>query len=84
MESNWQDIVLMVVGFTFAPSLVASILKRSKYPLLTSIPTFVGLLVMVGVYITLDLYLAAISTGLTAFCWSLLVVIKIEGMEGKI
>ena len=69
----WQDIVLMVAGFVFAPALVISIVRKVKYPLLTSLPTASALTAFVACYITLGLYLAAISTGLTTLCWYILV-----------
>jgi len=69
----WQDIALMVGGFIFAPSLIVSIKKRSKYPIGTSLPTAIALTAFVACYVTLGLYLAAISTGLTAICWYILV-----------
>jgi len=70
----WQDIVLMVAGFAFAPSLMVSIVRRSKYPLLTSLPTAIALTAFVVCYVTLGLYLAAISTGLAMICWYVLAV----------
>lgn len=68
-KTCWQDVVLMVGGFVFAPSLVASIIEGAHYPLLTSIPTAIVLTAFVVVYLSLKYYLAAFSTSLTAFCW---------------
>jgi len=69
----WQDFVLMIAGFVFAPSLVFSIVKKVHFPILTSLPTALALTAIVVCYITLGLYLAATSTGLTALCWYILV-----------
>lgn len=69
----WQDVVLMIAGFVFVPALVVSIIKKTKYPILTSLPTALALTAIVACYITLELYLAAISTGLTTICWYILV-----------
>jgi len=68
----WQDTVLMIAGFAFAPSLVVSIVRGAKYPLLTSLPTAIALTGFVVCYVTLGLYLAALSTGLAAVCWYVL------------
>lgn len=68
----WQDVVLMMTSFIFAPSLIVSIVKRVKYPALTSLPTAIALTIMVVVYASLDLWLAASTTVLTASCWYIL------------
>ncbi len=46
----WQDIVLMIAGFIFAPALIVSIVKRVKYPLLTTLPTVLALTAIVVTY----------------------------------
>ncbi len=68
----WQDIVLMATSFVFAPSLIVSIVKKTKYPAWTSLPTAIALTIMVVVYATLGLWLAASTTILTASCWYIL------------
>jgi len=72
MEIIWQDIAFMIGGFIFAPALVASIIKRTKLPAITSLPTALVLTMFVVCYVTLGLYLATISTTLTAACWYIL------------
>lgn len=74
MDVVWQDIVLMAAGFVFAPALFVSIVRKVKYPLATSLPTAIALTIFVVCYATLDLFLAAWSTGLTAACWYILVI----------
>ena len=69
----WQDIALMITGFVFAPALLVSIIRKTKYPLLTSLPTALALTVITFTFTTLNLYLAAISVGLTTVCWYILV-----------
>lgn len=76
MEVIWQDVGLMVAGFVFAPALVTLIVKRIKLPLRTSLPTAIALTAIVTFHITLELYLAATSVGLTAICWYILVIRK--------
>ena len=65
----WQDIVLMIGGFIFAPSLLVSIINKAVIPTATSLPTALVLTVFVACYLTLGLRLAAFSTGVTALCW---------------
>ena len=74
MQIIWQDIVFMIGGLVFAPALLVSIIKTAKYPLATTLPTAISLAAFVVCYITLGLYLAAISTGLTAICWLVLAI----------
>lgn len=69
----WQDVVLMIAGFVFAPSLIVSIRKRVKYPLGTSLPTALALVVVAICCVSLGLYLATVSTVFTAICWAILV-----------
>lgn len=68
----WQDVAFMIGGFIFAPALFISIRKKVKLPLVTSLPTALVLTMFVVCYVTLGLYLAAISTALTAICWYIL------------
>lgn len=68
-----EDIILMMGGFVFAPALIVSIIKKARYPVGTSLPTALALIAFTGCYISLGLYLAAFSTGLTTACWGILV-----------
>lgn len=68
----WQDYVLMIGGFIFAPSLIVSIVKGTEIPLMTSLPTAIVLTAFVICYISLKLRLAAFATALTALCWYIL------------
>lgn len=69
----WQDVAMMVAGFVFAPALIISIKKKTKYPLGTSLPTALALTVLTICVASLHLSLAAIADGLTAICWFVLV-----------
>ncbi len=66
------DLVFMVGGFIFAPSLIFSIKRKIKMPATTTLPTAIVLTAFVGCYILLELYLAAFATALTAICWFIL------------
>jgi len=69
----WQDVAMMVAGFIFAPALIVSIVKKTTYPLGTSIPTALALTIMVISTFTLGLHLTALAIGLTTICWCILV-----------
>ena len=73
----WQDIVLMIGGFVFAPSLVFTIMARTDVPLLTSLPTAIVLLIFAFCMWTLKLRLAAIANLLTSICWFIIVYVGI-------
>lgn len=69
----WQDIVFMVGGFIFAPSLFFSILSRkNKPPVKTSLPTAIVLTTYLACYATMHFWLALGSTALTAAAWYIL------------
>lgn len=79
----WQDIVMMIVGFSFVPPLAFSIFKKVQMPYPTTIPTAIALTVLVVCYVTLGLFLAAFSTGLTALCWYTLAYITFSRRQRK-
>ena len=68
----WQDWVLMIGGFAFSASLLHSILSKHKPSRVTSGLTFLTLVAFWICYASLGLWLATISTGLTAVCWLIL------------
>jgi len=68
----WQDVVLMIANFVFAPALVVSIIKRARYPVWTSLPTALALTAILISFLTLGLYLATFATTLTTVCWYIL------------
>lgn len=69
---KWQDIVIMVGNFIFAPSLLVSIIEGVEMPVATTLPTAVVLTAFVVCFGTLGLRLAAFSCVLTAICWYVL------------
>lgn len=69
----WQDLAMMLAGFAFAPALIVSIAQRRSYPLGTSVPTAIALLLLTICVATLGLKLAAIADGLTTICWFILI-----------
>ena len=77
----WQDLVFMLGGFIFAPSLYFMIRDKAKPPVKTSLPTLLVLVAFVATYITMGFWLATISTSLTALCWSILFIQKRRATE---
>ena len=69
----WQDIIMMVAAFILTPALIVSIVKKTSYPLGTSIPTALALTLMAICTFTLGLHLTALAIGLTTICWFILV-----------
>lgn len=72
---KWQDIAITIASLIFAPSLVVSIINGTQMPLGTTIPTVIGLCIIVVANYSLKLWLASITTALTAICWLILVFI---------
>jgi len=67
----WQDIVFTLGGFVFALLLLPILLdKNAQVPRITSIPTSITLLIFSFTYLSLGLYLSAITNILTASCWA--------------
>ncbi len=73
----WQDVVLMIGGFIFAPSLIVSIVNNVKIPIATSLPTALVLTAFVWCFTTLKFRLAALATSLTAICWYILLIMAL-------
>lgn len=69
---KWQDIVFTVGSIGFIIALIPTVLAYEKPAILTSVWTGVTLLVFSVVYLTLDLYMSATVTCITAFTWLLL------------
>ncbi len=73
----WQDMVLTIVSIIFSLSLVPQIYQGFKEKIgpiryQTSVPTFLGLFVITGVYLTLHLYFSAAMSFFTGVAWFLL------------
>lgn len=73
---NWQDVVITVVSFTFAASLIPTIRAEHKPHLTTSLSTFIGLLACSICYFTLGLYLSVVASMFSATCWFILFIQK--------
>lgn len=74
----WQDMVFMIGGFIFAPSLWFMIRAKDKPPVKSSLPTALVLTAFVITYITMGFWLATISTALTALCWFVLLAQRLS------
>ena len=74
---SWQDIVLAAGAWVFVIALIPAIRAEEKPPVSTSLMTGGVLTVYVVCMFTLGLVLSAVSTGLTATCWWILMVQRI-------
>jgi predicted membrane protein len=70
------DVLFAVGGFMFAAALIPSVRSTDKPALWTSLMTGFWLTVFVCCYISLGLWLAAVSTALSALMWWTLAVQK--------
>ena len=66
------DMVFMVGGFVLAVSLFLSVRRGVRMPTATTLPTAVVLTAFAVCFALLGLYLAVLSTTLTAVCWYIL------------
>lgn len=70
----WQDYILTIGSIVFSVALVPAVLAREKPPLSTSVPTFFFLYLFSFVYTTLNLWLSALTAGITATLWLILAI----------
>ena len=77
----WQDIVLAVLGFLFSVMLIPQIkdsLKGKSVNVVTSSQTALGLVIMGATFLTLELWLTALSSFLNGALWLLLLVLAVK------
>lgn len=65
----WQDYVFAIGSLFFIAALIPMIRASEKPPLFSSIPTATVLAIFAVTYTTLDLWLAAITSIVSALCW---------------
>ncbi len=65
----WQDIVMMIVGFTFSFSLLPSLMSKNKPARSTCILTASGLAILTLCMATLGLWLTFIANLMTTIVW---------------
>ncbi len=69
---HWQDLIFLVGNWVFVAAMIPTIRGNSKPALQTSLTTAVVLTTFVVCYLTLNLWLAAFSTALSAGTWYVL------------
>jgi hypothetical protein len=70
---SWQDLVIAVVQWVFAVSLVPTILHATEKPtFVTAIVTSVSLFVMTLAFASLHLWFSAASVAVGGIAWSIL------------
>jgi hypothetical protein len=68
----WQDVVLTAGSIAFIIALAPSILSKDKPALATSLLTGTVLAIYAIVYVTLSLWLTAITVAFTSLTWFIL------------
>ncbi len=75
---TWQDWVFAIGSFIFSLALVPAIRAKEKPPIKTSLSTFVVLCAFLICYASLGYWLSIVSGGLTAICWFILFMQKLD------
>jgi hypothetical protein len=79
-KTKWQDKAIMITNFGFGimiiPMIIAS-LNGSHTPLLTTIPTMLGLYFLAFTFYTMKLYLSVVSCLFSGTFW---LVLLLSGM----
>ena len=75
----WQDVGLTIIGIVLSAAMVPQVYygfkeKKGEIAYATSVPTFLGLYVVVFIYVTLHLYFSAIVMFITANLWLMLLI----------
>lgn len=78
----WQDAVFTAGSIVFLIALIPTILGPSKPAASTSAMTGTVLLLFAVTYLTLGLYLSAVTTSLTAAAWLTVLVQTLRGNRG--
>lgn len=81
-EFPWQDAVFTAGTIVFLLALIPTILGPSKPAASTSAMTGGVLLLFSLTYLTLDLYLSAVTTLLTATAWLIVLTQTLRGNRG--
>lgn len=79
----WQDIVLSIGQWIFVLALVPALLSKDKPPFISSMLTGSILVTYVGVYMSFELWTAAVSTLLLSVVWLTLALQKYYGNKIK-
>ena len=73
---NW-DLLITAGSIIFIPSLLPTLFNKNAYiPKLTSVPTTIGLLIIVAGFIGLGLVTSPIITIITAILWGFIVLFR--------
>jgi hypothetical protein len=79
----WQDIAISIICVLFSYALVPQVIKgfREKKPNIakqTGIINFLGMTIISGIYLTLNLYFSSIISVTTAILWLMLLIQSIK------
>lgn len=73
----WQDAAFTVGALVFSISLILTIRSSQKPPISTCVSTAAVLWVYVVAFATLEFAYSAVTTGLTALAWSIILIQQI-------
>jgi len=82
LELAWQDLVFTVGSFIFFVALLPAAKAKEKTPISTSLVTGSVLASFCFAYATLGLWLAAVTTIITALMWCTLAIQKLMRRHG--
>lgn len=79
---NYQDIIIAIVNICFIYALVPQVyygfkMKKPFVTFQTSVITFLGLVVLTFVFLSLDLILSTVAALFSSICWYLLLVQRV-------
>ena len=74
----WQDWVFAIGSFIFSVALIPAIRAKEKPPISTSLSTSLLLFAFAACYVSLGYWLSVISGSLTALCWFILFMQKLD------
>jgi hypothetical protein len=71
---HWQDSILTVGQFFFIAALIPALKHKHKPPFVTSFMNASVLFIFAGVYVTLSLWFASITTAIVGVMWLVLAI----------
>ncbi len=79
----WQDVVLFVGGFVLAGGIVPAIRGPEKPPFVTTLTLVVMLAIFVVVFLTLGLWLTALSVLVQGSLWAVVLTQTVRGARTR-
>lgn len=71
---RWQDLVIASVSIAFAIALIPTLVGENKPAVSTGLLTSIGLAVFVAIYVSLGLWLSAVTSLVSSALWTAITV----------